>query len=574
MMGMRPVKILVADDSLTFLSMISESLTHLGHEVIQASNGDEVLTLFQTSQPDLVILDVVMGGMGGFECARLIRQISPDDWIPIIFLSSSITDESIAKGIDAGGDDYLTKPCSDITLEAKIKAMQRIAQMRQQLLHKTDELKRISSTDTLTGLFNRFQFEKIIREKMAAAARHQFNLALLFVDVDHFKGINDTFGHGVGDLLLKDVANRLLKHTRMDDFVARIGGDEFVIILSQIDNSHAACEVAEKLINELSQDYQLDGREIKITASIGVTCYPEQDGDVATVIQNADIAMYAAKEQGRNNYQMYTDALNVKYRHQLGLEHELKFAIERGQLHVSYQPIFDLLTKEILGAEALVEWRHSEYGVISPNVFIPIAEQSGLIVDIGNWVLRDVCTHGAKWIVENHPNFIVSVKVSIHQLISENFTEMMNEMLHETKFPAENIEIELAESNAITFTAYIKESMRVLQDLGIRLSINDFGTRYSTLTSLKTLPIATLKIDRQFISKVDTDKKNAIIVKSLIALGENLNLRVVSDGIHTLEELQFLLVNGCRIGQGDYLMRPLSYDHFTDVLNNCTKEKE
>lgn len=559
------MKILVADDSITFLTMITDSLSKLGHEVVQAHNGEEAISLFQKNPPDLVILDVMMSPMNGFRCARQIRQINPDDWIPIIFLSASVNDQSIAQGIEAGGDDYLTKPYSDITLEAKIKAMQRISEMRQQLITKTDELNKISTTDVLTGLYNRFHFEKVIKKKMYAAQRHKHNIALLFVDLDHFKTINDSFGHGIGDILLKEVAYRLQKCTRLDDFIARIGGDEFVVIISQIENHQAAGEVAQKIVEELSKDYRINGIDIKISASVGVTCYPEQPGDVATVIQNADIAMYAAKELGRNNYQYFTEALNERYRHQLGLEHELKFAISRKQLFMIYQPIYDLLTRSVVGVEALLRWEHPEYGTISPNVFIPIAEDTGLIVEIGTWVLEHVCREGKKWILEHDEAFILSVNVSIHQLISEHFISSLKDILAETKIPAQNLELELTESTVITYTSNLKETMRKLQMMGVRISIDDFGTRYSSLTSLRQLPITTLKIDKEFVASVDKDKKNGIIVKSLIALGENLNLSVIAEGIQSEEQLQFLLVNGCRFGQGDFLMKPLRSEEFAKI---------
>lgn len=556
------MKILVADDSTTFLQMITDSLTKLGHEVVQAKSGEDAVLLFQKNHPDLVILDVMMAGMGGFECARQIRQVNPEDWIPIIFLSADVNDESIARGIEAGGDDYLTKPCSDITLEAKIKAMQRISKMRLELIKKTDELNRISTTDVLTGLYNRFHFEKVIRKKMAAAQRYNHNMALLFVDLDHFKTINDSFGHGVGDILLKEVASRLLKCTRIDDFIARIGGDEFVIILSQISNHLAAGEVAQKIVDELAKEYRINGVDIKISASVGVTCYPEQPGDAATIIQNADIAMYAAKELGKNNFQYFTDALSERYRHQLGLEHELKFAISRKQLFIIYQPIYNLLTRNVIGVEALVRWQHPDYGIISPNIFIPIAENTGLITEIGTWVIENVCNEGRGWVLDKDPDFILSVNVSVHQLNTGNFMAVLRNVLNETKIPAKNLELELTESTVITYTENLKDTMRNLQMLGVRLSIDDFGTRYSSLTSLRHLPITTLKIDKEFVNNVDLDKKNGIIVKSLIALGENLNLCVIAEGIQSEEQLQYLLVNGCRYGQGDFLMKPLKPEAF------------
>jgi diguanylate cyclase (GGDEF)-like protein len=568
------VKILVADDSATFLQLISDSLTRLGHDVIQARSGAEAIKHFLKSPPDLIILDVMMEGMNGFECAREIRKLNPDDWIPIIFLSASVNDESIAKGIEAGGDDYLTKPYSDVTLEAKIKAMQRIAEMRQQIIIKSEELKRISTTDVLTGLYNRFHFEKVISKKIAAADRHDYKLALLYVDIDHFKSINDTFGHGIGDLLLKEIASRLQSCTRVDDFIARIGGDEFVIICGQIENHQAAGEVAKKIVDELGKEYDINGMTIKVSASIGVTIYPDQSHDSATLIQNADIAMYAAKEIGRNNYQYFTEALNERYRHQLGLEHELKFAVQRNQLFVTYQPIYDLLKKKMVGAEALLRWMHPEYGLISPNVFIPIAEDTGQIVDIGTWVLRHVCDEMYQWVHEYDEDFVISVNLSVHQLVHEAFLDTLSDILKESKIPPSNLELEITESTVITYTVNLKETMQKLNEMGVKISIDDFGTRYSSLTSLRHLPITTLKIDKEFVKNVDKDKKNGIIVKSLIALGENLNLDVIAEGIQSEEQLQYILVNGCRYGQGDFLMKPQQFDVMNKIMMSVSTDKE
>jgi diguanylate cyclase (GGDEF)-like protein len=567
------VKILVADDSVTFLTLITDSLKRLGHEVVQAKSGAEALMLYQQSLPDLIILDVTMPVMSGFECAKKIREMNSEDWIPIIFMSASVDDESIAKGIEAGGDDYLTKPYSDITLEAKIHAMQRIALMRQQLLQKTDELNRASVTDMLTGLYNRYYFERVIKKKMSSALRHQRNMAVLFVDLDHFKSINDTFGHGAGDILLKEVSSRLQKCIRIEDTICRIGGDEFIIILENVENLHEAGEVARKIVNELNKDYKINDIDVKISASIGVTCYPEQPGDTATILQNADIAMYAAKQLGRNNFQCYSKSLNERYRHQLGLEHELKFAIERKQMRIYYQPIYDLLTHQIVEAEALLRWEHPLYGNISPDIFIPIAEETGLIMEIGMWVLENVCIQGVKWLDLVNKDFVLSVNVSSQQLKNDYFMNLLIEILNKTQMRPHNLGLELTENTVITYTTNLRETMRSLHEMGVRVAIDDFGTRYSSLTSLHQLPISTLKIDREFVRDASKDKKNTIIVKSLIALGENLNLNVVAEGIQTKEELQFMLVHGCRFGQGELLMKPLPADQMEKLLSQNTLVK-
>jgi len=300
------MKILLADDSTTSLSLIMVSLQDLGHEVIPATNGHDAVALFKKQRPDLIILDVVMDGMSGFECAKKIRCISTDDWIPIIFLSGSVDDESIAKGIDAGGDDYLTKPFSEVTLAAKIKAMQRISDMRKNLFETTQKLMILSSTDSLTGIYNRFQFNKTIVEKIAQSQRHNRKMAVFFLDLDKFKLINDTLGHWAGDLLLIEVTRRLKSCLRTEDFLARLGGDEFAIIFSDLEYDDSAGPVAQKIIELLSFPYQLQEHTVTSSSSIGIACYPKDGVSHEDLLKNADIAMYYAKNSGRNNYKYFT----------------------------------------------------------------------------------------------------------------------------------------------------------------------------------------------------------------------------------------------------------------------------
>lgn len=303
------MKILVADDSKTNLTLISHSLTELGHEVIPANSAEEAIRLFQSQRPDLIILDVVMEKMDGFTCAKKIRALSMEDWIPIIFLSSAVDDENIAKGISAGGDDYLTKPYSDIVLSAKIKAMERIANMRQKLYEATVKLNVLSSTDTLTGLYNRLQFDKTLIEKFSYSKRHKKLLALLFIDLDKFKIVNDTLGHFIGDMLLTFVAKRMQACIRVEDFLARIGGDEFAIIISELKNIEESALIAKKIIQTLSEPFTIGDNTIQIGASIGIACYPLVANNLETLLQCADFAMYSAKKSGRNNFQFFSKEL-------------------------------------------------------------------------------------------------------------------------------------------------------------------------------------------------------------------------------------------------------------------------
>lgn len=303
------MKILVADDSITNLTLITQSLQKLGHEVLAASYGQQAIEMFQVARPDLIILDVVMDGMDGFECAKRIRALGMEDWIPIIFLSASVDDASIAKGIDAGGDDYLTKPFSEITLSAKIKAMQRIAEMRNHLFEATKKLSFLSSTDALTGVYNRLQFNKTIKEKIAQADRQKNMLALLFIDLDKFKEVNDILGHHIGDLLLIEVTKRLLSCLRLDDFLARMGGDEFAVILGNIDNKKAVDIVSKKIIDNLSSPYILESNDVHCSCSVGIVFYPSDGMNQEILCKNADLAMYHAKNSGRSNFKYYNTTL-------------------------------------------------------------------------------------------------------------------------------------------------------------------------------------------------------------------------------------------------------------------------
>ena len=312
------MKILVADDSKTNLVLIGESIRKLGHTCLSASSGEEALLLYQREHPDLVILDVLMEGMNGFECARKIRALDESDWIPIIFLSGVVDDENISRGINAGGDDYITKPYSEITLAAKIRAMQRISDMRKKLFETTRQLKILSVTDPLTGTFNRMQFDTILLEKIKKNSERKKILALLFLDLDNFKFVNDHLGHQAGDQLLSEAAGRLRRIISQEDAIFRLGGDEFAIILDSIDTPAAAEKVATDIITALGKPFNLNGTAVHSSCSIGIAFWPDQDTNHVTLVKNADTAMYHAKKMGRNNYKIFTEALQKERLKQIG----------------------------------------------------------------------------------------------------------------------------------------------------------------------------------------------------------------------------------------------------------------
>lgn len=552
------MKILVADDSKTNLAMLVAALNKLNHEVIPATSGYQAIELFQQSRPDLIILDVVMDGIDGFETARIIREIDSQNWIPIIFLSASLDDTYIARGIDAGGDDYLTKPCSEVTLAAKIKAMQRISDMRQELFEATQKLFLLSSTDPLTGVYNRLQFDRTIKEILTGAERFGYMVALLFIDLDNFKNINDSFGHHIGDILLIEVAKRLKSCIRSNDFLARLGGDEFAIILSGVESTNDAEVITQKIIDTISLDYLLEEHNIRNGASIGLAFYPDGNTNKESLILNADVAMYHAKASGRNNYQVFSEELEERYRNQINIEHSLKFAIERKELYLTYQPIYDLQTGYMGGLEVLLCWDHPKFGLLSPSLFIPLAEETGLITRIGSWVLSTACQQAKKWPINKIKNFRFAINISSRQLTNEDFYERFVDLLAESNLSPELIEMELTETTLMTYNNHLfNETINRLHDIGIKIAIDDFGTGYSSLFRLKHLPIDTLKIEKSFVQDAVVNQNSAIIVSCLIALGKNLGMNVVAEGIETKQQLEFLLDHECPQGQGFYLSKPL-----------------
>jgi diguanylate cyclase (GGDEF)-like protein len=566
------MKILLADDSEDSLTHAITVITKLGHEVVTATSGEQALALYKTIHPDLVILDVIMEEMDGFECARQIRVSQQGNWVPIIFISSSVDEESIASGINAGGDDYLAKPFSEITFAAKIKAMQRIAEMRQTLYEVTQKLSVLSSIDTLTGVFNRAEFEKIIQQKLTYTDESQTILALLFIDLDNFKSVNDTLGHQTGDKLLKEVVKRIKNSIRSNDFLARIGGDEFALVLTNIENSDIPGLVAKRVIKNIGKTYDIEGHAINIGSSIGIACYPSEGIDKTNLVRNADIAMYHAKDLSRNSHYHYKPELNKKRTKKGYLGNALKSALDKNELSLNYQPVFNLKNKAIIGMEALLCWEHPKLNIVSPAEFVKIAEEDDLISSIGDWVIRTAFVQCAEWYNDGFKNFKLAINISTRQLLQEKLPEFIQANLQELAIPPGLIELELTETSLMTHLDISEKVVKDVHDIGISISIDDFGAGYSSLIYLKRMPISTLKIDKAFIKDIMTEPNDAIIVKSLIGLGKNLGINITAEGIETEEHFKFLIANECPQGQGYYLARPQCSTQMTTLLKKYTKK--
>lgn len=550
------MKILVAEGSLAGLETISITLKKLGHTVISAANGEQVIDLFVKEQPDLVILDVLMQHMSGFECAQKLRKINKTDWIPVIFLSGSVEDESTFEEI--GVNEFLTKPINEDILAAKIRAMQHIADIQKKLYKATNKLNKILSTDLLTGIENRQQFDKIIADKIAYASRYNIKFALLIINLDDFKSINEHLGHHIGDLLLQAVAKRLKISLRKNDFIARLGSDEFAVMLCQINHSGDAGFLAQKLMDILANPYHLAKQDIQISCSIGIACYPTSGTTHEAITQHAELAMYHAKESGRNNFQYYTDSFHKKDKRQFYLENSLRASLINNELMMYYQPIFQLHPKKFVGMEALIRWNSPKFGLVLPETFIPIAEARGLIISLSEWALNTSCDQAAKWSEMGYNDFKLSVNIYSLQFPSHLFVTLIKKILQKTKFPAKRLELELTESSIMKSSKITKKVINELSKMKIGLSLDDFGTGYSSLAHLKNIPIATLKIDRSFVMDIHKNSNHALILKAIICLGRVLNLNLIAEGIETQEQLDFLIEHECSQGQGYYLSKPLS----------------
>lgn len=568
------MKILIADDSKTTRTLLASSLKKLGHSIIEAENGQQAIDLFKKSRPDLIILDVIMEGLDGFECAKRIRNINSDDWIPIIFLSGAVDDENIARGINSGGDDYLTKPYSEITLFAKIKAMQRISDMRNKLFELTQKLSTLSSTDPLTGVYNRLQFDRSVKERISFAKRYNKIMALLFIDIDRFKPINDTLGHYIGDLLLIEIANRLKGCLRLEDFLARIGGDEFGIILSNLDDDKLAGVIAKKIIVAINKPFTIAGHLINISPSVGIACFPTPQTDEENVVRNADVAMYHAKKRGRNNFQYFTPELKEQHKNEVDIENALKESLINKELYLTYHPIFDLNTKQIVSIEALLRWDNPVFGKISAEGFVPIAEELEIMNEICVWSIRAACMQGKEWLNCGYKNFKVSVNISPVQLLSENFINTVKDILQDTHYPANMLEFEITETSALIYSKPAENLLNQIKALGTNIILDDFGTGYSSLVHLRRLPINAIKIDKSFIRDVVNDLHIAKITKSVITLGNNFGFEVIAEGIENQEQLNFLIENQCHLGQGFYLSKTLLAKEMTDLLEEAKAEAE
>ena len=695
-----PPLALVVDDDPTIRLIATRTLEVSGLRVVSAKTGEDGVDLFEREHPDVVLMDVMMPGIDGYEAVRRLRTSASGRHVPVLMLTGLDDLESINRAYEAGATDFISKPinwgvlghrvryilraaeafASMIENQALLASAQRVARlgswrwdlvsnrmqwseeafrilgyepgevaatleamlarvhpddaeelrdtldslraagggreaMHRMLLadgsvryvrfhsdvmlsesgeplqafgaiqdvteHKAAEerIHELAYFDRLTRLPNRHWFVENVEAALQQAQRSGRLVAVLTLDLDQFKRINDTLGHSVGDQLLAAVAERLRsaivhrsptgRASATEEIgLARVGGDEFCVLLTRMAQFQDAARVAEEILDSLRRPVEVGGRELFITASIGIAMYPLDGEDADALLKNADAAMYFAKSQGRNNYQFYGKEMNSRAMERLALESRLRRAIQRGEFELYYQPKIDLRTNEVAGAEALIRWRHPELGMVPPMQFIPIAEDSGLIIPIGEWVLHQAAAQLRKWQLDGVPITHVAVNIASPHFQQAEFTEHVASVLRETGLPPQGLELEVTESMLMDDQRGTLATLTQLKAMGLRLAIDDFGTGYSSLSYLKRFPVDALKVDRSFVKDTPQADDDSAITSAIIAMAHSLRLEVVAEGVETPEQLEFLRGRGCEYIQGFLVSRPLPPAEFEKFIRN------
>ncbi|CDM24002.1 diguanylate cyclase/phosphodiesterase [Castellaniella defragrans 65Phen] len=550
---------------------IHELLAALRDEfrILVAGDGARALEIVQgPAPPDLVLLDVVMPGMDGYEVCRRIKSTPAGQRIPVMFVTVIDDTRDKVRGFALGAADYVTKPFDIEEVRARVRAHLELARLRRfledlvaqrtALLRVSEEKYRIlAHRDPLTGLPNRVLFAELLAHSIQMAQHAAMRFALLCLDLDKFAAINETLGHGPGDRVLVEVAQRLRGLLPERDALARVGGDEFYVILDRDQGERGVALAGQGMLDALAAPFVLDGQAIYVSASIGVALYPEDGATADELLSRVDATLHQAKADGRGSLRFFSPEIMLRARERLSLEAEMRRALERGEFRVHYQPQLHLYERAVTGLEALVRWQHPERGLIAPGAFIALAEESGLIVPLGNWVLREVGRQMRAWLDEGRAPGYVAVNLSALQLGSEGFVDSVQAVLRENGLAPGRLELEITESCLMADRSRAIATLETLRGLGVRLSIDDFGTGYSSMSYLQHLRVHRLKIDMSFVRDLETNPGNVSIVTAIIALGHSLELDIVAEGVETPEQLARLQRLGCDLIQGYLIGRPV-----------------
>lgn len=689
-------RVMIVDDDPSVRLMMSSALESLGISVEEAEDGEQALALLDKALPDLLLLDVMLPGIDGFEVCTRMRETPGISEIPIVMVTGSDDTFSIQRAYDLGVTDFITKPIpwslighrisfliratkaiSDLKKnEKRLTHAQRLACMgtwvwelhtdkmwfsdevlqifhydplsfdasfqafissvhpvdRERVLDATnnaiesnssysidhqlllydgkscfvhteasvvtdqngipirlegaiqdiserkaaeDQIRHLAFFDILTDLPNRTLFLEHLNRILFKSQTDKKRFAILFIDIDEFKTINDTLGHISGDCLLQKLAMRLKESVRIDDFtstgmVARLGGDEFVVIIDHLKSSEDVAIVAQRIIGNISLPVQLEGTEVVVTASIGISIFPDDGQDTDTLLKHADIAMYSAKDNGKNSFQYFSRSMHEAAIFQLELEKELRMAITNDELAMHYQPQVDLLTRRIVGFEALIRWINPKMGEIPPGVFIPMAENNNLICKIDRWVISEVCRQIRAWQEIGITGLRIAINLSGRSIIRKDLATFIRQEVEENSIPFQSLQIEITEGVLMADTVASAATLKELKEIGVLLAIDDFGTGYSSLQYLQSLPVDTIKIDQSFVSPISEINEKAPVISAIIALAQSLELNVIAEGVECEVQNDFLTIHGCPMGQGYLYSHPVPAEEVTSLLLSLT----
>ncbi|RMF94534.1 MAG: EAL domain-containing protein [Gammaproteobacteria bacterium] len=562
------MKLLLVEDCLDDADFLAASLRRnrtVDVELTHVGSLRDARRCLEQAAFDVVLLDLHLPDGSGMECVDVIQEA--ETGTPIVVLSGRDDEEFALSILNKGVQDYLAK------WEGETRGILRAIRYAIERKRSEMRLNYLAQYDPLTEIPNRQYFNDQLARATSRARREGRKVALFFLDLDHFKVVNDTLGHNAGDVLLKETAQRLRQAVRAGDVLARLGGDEFAVLLEGIGGPLDAEAVARAILDVVAKPFQVEGREVSVTTSIGITLYPADHGDPDMLLKNADIAMYQAKEQGRNNFKFFTERMQAELLAYHSLEHDIREALANEEFRLVYQPKVNVVDRRLQGLEALLRWDCPRRGEVTPAEFIPVAEQSGHIVPLGQWVLHEVCRTLNRWAAAGLPLVPVSVNVSARQFQQAAFHQRIADVLQRHAIEPAMLEIELTEGLLMEDTDSAQRALQQLKATGVRVSIDDFGTGHSCLNYLRRFPIDVLKIDRSFIQEVDGGNGSAMIVRAIISLARSLQLDTVAEGVETHEQLEFLVENGCEVAQGFLFGMPMDAREIVPLLEDLRDDE-
>ncbi len=607
----RSLRVLVVDDSDTVRRSVREVLELAGIEVEEADSGKAALQSVYKKVPDLLLLDLSMPGMNGLSVLKALRNAYSKIELPVILVTPADSPAENVLALDLGANDYISKPldldvlwartsnqlmqkqAAEYMRTAKARLEQTVkqrtaeldainAKLKQEIAERAqieDRLQKQANYDQLTGLPNRQLAIDRLKQTLIKARRQNLRPCVAFVDLDNFKYVNDTLGHAAGDELLREASRRLLSCARKSDTVARLGGDEFLLILDDEGNERfnerelAIRHVGDRIIESFSRPFELEGKSVRVTPSIGFAIYPEDGEDGNILMRHADVSMYRSKKEGKNLYCFYSPDMTANAKMRLNVESQLRLALERNEMQMAYQPIVDIKTGKICRAEALLRWRNEELGEVSPEDFIPIAEEIGVIREIGQWAIEQACTQVKIWRDAGWADIAVTVNVTARQMQSDtSLVDVIKMALIRNGLTTDALQIELNENVLIKDNEHVNEVMQQLSEMGVRLLIDDFGTGYASLSCLQRYHFDAVKIDRSFIQTVLESDQDASLVKAVIALAQSLDIDVISEGVEHKAQLNFLFRAKCRYAQGYYYSKPVADRQFYALLHKASRQ--